>query len=515
MNKRSLKTCSSIMSFAWFFIIFVVLSINPNSAHEYVGQCFYYEYSCPYRCNLTFICVENELETNFFKPDANVICRNSRYGISKTSIGTINFLDCEQPPIPSNIFEMYTSVHTFNISYLGLTSLQVDDFEGAKNLVRFIAAHNEITEIPSFLFHKTEKLVDVDFSWNRIERIDDFAFYSDIHLEKLNLSYNRLTGLSKQILDIHSNLTHLDLSFNQISSLKADTFENLRKLVLLDLSGNLIRKFDSKTFTNLVKLQYLNVSHNNLTEVKPGTFSSLTKLQTLDLSSNQIRKLDAAILPTHSVRLKLLIIERNQLQELNGFTNAHFPDMKIFGIDTNQFSCAFLKQFFQLITPKNLGNISTKLNCSSNNDATEPNEISTISSTEASTKVQVKNIVSSKTSATLITTTTEILNEVQQPFTQQTPEPITKPPQIINNTIQHYNTTVVKVYGDEETTKHLHITTWINTAGLIIVVIALIWILLRKRTQEKNTFANVLYSQSHGESTNTIEQNEYGNNAEK
>lgn len=225
------------------FTVLVVLLVNPDSAHEYVGECYYSAYSCPNMCNLTLICVENEVATNFFKPATTFDCKNA-YRISKTLIGNINFVDCEQPPIPPNIFEIYPNVHTFNVSYIGLTSLQLNDFDGAKNLVRFIATHNQITEIPSFLFHKTEKLADIDFAFNQIEKIDDFAFYSDIHLERFNVSNNRLMSLNKQILDIHSNLTQLDVSHNRITSLKSDTFENLRKLVLLDLSGNSIQKLD-------------------------------------------------------------------------------------------------------------------------------------------------------------------------------------------------------------------------------------------------------------------------------
>lgn len=496
-------------------IVLVILVAKPVFAYEYIGECHYYEYSCPERCNLTFICVENERETNFFRVGYNLRCKNG-YERSKSSFGTINFIDCEQPPIPNNIFEMYTNVHTFNLSYIGLTSLQVDDFEGAKNLVRLIAAHNELTEIPSFLFHKTEKLTEIDFSFNKIERIDDFAFYSDIHLEKLNLSFNRLTVLNKQILDIHSNLTQLDVSQNRISNLKADTFENLRKLAYLDLSGNSIQKLHSKTFLNLVKLQYLNVSFNNLTEIKSGTFLSQTKLQTLDLSNNQIKILDSAIFPSQTIRLKLLMIERNLLRKLTGFTSAHFPNMKIFGIDTNQFSCSFLKEFFQSITPKNLGNISSNLNCSS----TDTNESTTVSLGETSTMVLVKK--PSKSSGVFIEKTEKVKIE-QQTTTQPRTLPVTKPTtqtpppqaQNINNTIQHYNTTVIKVYSDEDSTKHFQITTWVNAVGLLVIGIALFWILLRIRSQQQNTFTNVAYSQNEGESMSTLENTEYGNITEK
>lgn len=92
-------------------------------------------------------------------------------------------------------------------------------------------------------------------------------------------------------------------------------------------------------FANLGKLLYLNVSSNNLTEIETGTFSSLTKLQTLDLSNNQLKTLNANILPAQSMRLKWFLIQGNQLRDLNGFTNAQYPNMKIFGIDSNRFSC--------------------------------------------------------------------------------------------------------------------------------------------------------------------------------
>lgn len=66
--------------------------------------------------------------------------------------------------------------------------------------------------------------------------------------------------------------------------------------------------------------------------------------------------------------------------------------------------------------------------------------------------------------------------------------------QNINNTIQHYNSTVIKVYSNEDSMKHFQITTWINAIGLIIVVVALLSFFIRKQRLSGTTLVrSVLY----------------------
>lgn len=110
--KYTLKICSVTMNSVSFTV--VILLVNFISAYEYVGDCYFYSYSCPEKCNITFICVENEIETKFFKQESGFNCKNYGHISSKSVVGTINFVNCEQPSIPSNMLELYTSVHTYN-----------------------------------------------------------------------------------------------------------------------------------------------------------------------------------------------------------------------------------------------------------------------------------------------------------------------------------------------------------------------------------------------------------------
>lgn len=507
-----------------------VASVN----YHHIGDCHYIDsfQSFDGKFNLTFICVETQTENTFFNKDPTSKCRRNNFAFYKSAIGVINFKDCELHEIELNMFDVYSKVHSFNISHLGLQSLHPNLFKSAKNLTKINASHNfiknisvnifpaddnhvelldlsynnitelnvqlfrklpelkhlsvsrnRIGELPSFLFHNSKHLVDIDLSFNFIRRIDDLAFFGDINLEKLNLSHNQLTVFNKKVLENHDRMTHFDFSHNQISEIKADTFQGLRNLVHLNLAHNPIKVVNNETFLTLVKLEHLNLSQTLLKEIAPGTFLHQINLQVLDLSFNEIAALHLDTFPNKIEVLQSILFEgNNQLHTLSGFTSRIFS--KIHGVDSMKFKCTFLSGQFQPNTWADLDNILAKINCRLSDDDLEK----AIGVTEISNR----------------------LNANKNETTENTTEVIkTK----FKNTISYNELKQSKqssnICSSTETSIHIFVTTCINSVCLIIAVISLIYFVFhRRRMQKMSGDHHIFYRPQEIETLNIISNNE-------
>lgn len=488
------------MKFHRIWLISFVLTFSIQTVYlaryQSIGSCLYFDGSFA-DCNLTLVCVQSVKSAayhNIFTGDSNTVCANQHLyeeyedGFRKAWIGTINFQDCERPVIPSNLFELYSNVHTYNISDLGLTSLQMDSCKHAKNLLKFNASHNKITELPKKMFQDCKTLTDADFSFNRIKRIDAEAFPTENELEILNLRHNNISDLdansfqnlgelkqlflsNNQINEIPTflfhtmkNLQEIDFSSNKIARINAFAFSGDFELEILNLSHNQIVSLEWKIFKNgnLKHLQQLDLSSNSIVEIKSGTFSSMINLCSLNLEQNKLNRLNANILPPQATHLKTLIISRNQIQALIGFTNARIPNAKIVGI--SEFNCSYFNSLFQSLTWKHVDAVTKLIECNTVNEGTDFNDYNDIieSNDHADGKEDEK-------------------------------------------TKKQYSTEKEYVEGGSG----LLVSTWINAICLIIIVVVLIWFIFNKHLPKKNFFTSVLYRRGDNESLNAIVNNGY------
>lgn len=341
-----------------FEILFIIIAIDAtDSTNAYIGECYLTNSADSAQPDdgekLTFICVKDFIQTNFF--DASPTSRCSKTSdFQKDHIEEINFEHCSMSNIRNPIFEVFKSVHTLNATNLGIEMLQKELFREAKNLTILTVSHNKIVELPSFLFFNAAELAHVDLSFNKINFIDSSAFAGDSTMQTLNLAYNNITSLAGEFFEYLLNLKHLNLSHNVITTLQERTFDQMHQLETLDLSFNLIEVLNTQIFVSLTKLKHLNLSHANLCEIKAKTFSRLEVLQTLDLSHNKlkvldVRALDAGIFLPKFDHLERLYIGVNQLNELNGFSSDRFPIIKFIGIADNKFECCYLMKLFRTI----------------------------------------------------------------------------------------------------------------------------------------------------------------------
>lgn len=345
-----------VLKFSFVHILFIISvnAIEPIVSNGYIGECLLTN-----EHHLTFICVSDFRQTNFFDTSTVSECSEMYHEFRKEQIVEINFENCTMSNIGKPIFEVYKSISSLNASHLELLALQKELFREAKNLTKLNASHNKIVELSSFLFVNAGNLSEADFSFNAIQRVDPFAFAGDLKLEYLNLSQNNIATLQKQLFDYLPKLKHLDVSHNALTVLGENIFGNLTDLRTLHLSFNSIEQLNINTFASLIKLRTLNLSNAKLSAISPKTFSQLSELQALDLSHNSLKVLDIRIFDegiflSRFDSLKLLSIGGNQLQELNGFSSAQCPDVKIAGLDENRFECCDFKHIFKSFNRKQL-----------------------------------------------------------------------------------------------------------------------------------------------------------------
>lgn len=305
-------------------LVFIILSVDQfvfSEKYKHIGDCLYDSW----KYHFTFICEPIEREIKLFDKYGHAHCGHHVFW--KSEIKSISFINCHQPIIPQSLFDVYSNLRVYNVSYVGLEHLKTEPFGGLIKLIashnkikqisadtfsngnklievdlsvndineihpnafadenqleilnlsynninssewsvnifhqliklkQLLISHNQIENIPSFLFLKNEKLIEIDFSFNQIKEIEDFAFAGDFELERLNISHNQLTNLNSKNMKYHTNLKELDISFNYINILEPDTFRNVENLELLDLSGNLIEdELYFLTRVNFIKLK--------------------------------------------------------------------------------------------------------------------------------------------------------------------------------------------------------------------------------------------------------------------
>jgi Leucine-rich repeat (LRR) protein len=107
---------------------------------------------------------------------------------------------------------------------------------------------NQLQDLPSVLFAKTSKLVN------------------------LNLSNNMISSLPEQFFVNISDISALDLSYNYFNDTNIGFLSSLTQLRSIYLSYNNLRDLDQSSFAFLPKLQFLDISHNTIYSLSPGTF---------------------------------------------------------------------------------------------------------------------------------------------------------------------------------------------------------------------------------------------------
>lgn len=438
----------------FFSIICTILLLNQNVQATTVNKCYFEQgYTI-----LILACSGTTGQSDIFSTSNGVTCypKYNSYTIyrNKYYIDSVKFEDCDRPQIPSNFFDLYSSLRSVNMSHLNLTSLQTCKFTNKTNLNELILSHNQIEEIPILSFHEAKQITRIDFSYNKIKKINAFAFTGEFNLKDLDLSSNQITALQNKIFEEHSELQYLNVS------------------------KNWIEKLDKGFFTNLNNLMLLNLSHNCLSEIRAETFSSLSSLEKIDISNNKLKILNADIFPSFTYGLTSIFINNNQLHEMNGFIAKNIPHATFIGFESNAFNCSFLNSLFDVLTWNHIKSTSKLIECSSDVEKRGNQEI-----TETST------------STVPVSTKTE---RVPLDDREHGHENHTEDKKNYTKTTKHTHQNFSHSHSvDADSSRHLIVTAWINSICLIVLVITaiggILYFLMRKGILNREDFAKVIY----------------------
>jgi Leucine-rich repeat (LRR) protein len=252
--------------------------------------------------------------------------------------GTLNIAAMSLSEIPKEVLTMYEFDPNSTSNW----------FENV-DLVKFIAADNELTQIPDTVFPDID-LEDLDPDSD--ERGPQFGGIEtlDLHgnllhslpmglkrlknLRVLNLSNNALSMDNIAIIMEIPSLAHLKLANNKLEGLLSSAVSNLRGLESLDLRGNALTELPAE-LGELTNLKTLDVGENQLTSLP---FEALSKvpLSTLNAPKN---KLEGTLVPA-SVdrldRLESLNVANNAIEIFAANENLYLPNLHSLLVSANR-----------------------------------------------------------------------------------------------------------------------------------------------------------------------------------
>jgi Leucine-rich repeat (LRR) protein len=223
------------------------------------------------------------------------------------------------------------------------------DWYESVDLVKFIAADNDLAELPDSAFPD----IDLDnFDPDTDEKGNQFGGLEllDLHgnvlrsipiglrklrqLHTLNLSNNELGMDDIEVVTEVESLRDLKLANNRLDGAFTPNVGRLRDLQVLDLHGNSLTHLP-ETVAELTSLKVLNVGQNQLTSLP---FESLSKLPLREIIAPK-NKLERTLIPgsVHVLEtLKSLDVAGNALDKLSEDEDIELPNLQTLSINANR-----------------------------------------------------------------------------------------------------------------------------------------------------------------------------------
>ncbi|KAL4902848.1 hypothetical protein BDW74DRAFT_180548 [Aspergillus multicolor] len=206
--------------------------------------------------------------------------------------GVLNIAAMSLATLPDEVLSMY------DFDPNGST-----DWYESVDLVKFIAADNEFTELPEAAFPDISGEVDMDSDdkGNQFGGLETLDLHGNL-LERLPIGFRRLERL-------HT----LNLSNNKLTMDDIDVVLEIKSLRDLKLAKNQLAGSGSflEGIDRLANLEVLDLHDNSITTL-PGTIANLKSLRVLDVGQNQLASLPFEALCT--LPLREIIASKNRLQ---------------------------------------------------------------------------------------------------------------------------------------------------------------------------------------------------------
>lgn len=203
-------------------------------------------------------------------------------------IQQITCMNVHLTEIPANFFETFHSTEVFEMSSIGLESIERNSFQGASSVTSLDLSRNKITALGNMVFYNLPKLVHLFLNGNQISTIKNAAFEdSSKNLLTVNLADNNIMSLSNDFFDsLNNKECNIDISNNKICNIQPSASIKTLQFNSINMSRNRLETFDYKKLDvktldlSMNKLQgeikleniaLLDVANNNLTHVSIGS----------------------------------------------------------------------------------------------------------------------------------------------------------------------------------------------------------------------------------------------------
>lgn len=240
-------------------------------------------------------------------------------------------------PMPSSIINPLTKLQSFDLSNVGLRTVQSDLFSKSPNLKTIFLRNNKISELADGTFSNLRNLTNVDLSFNNIMTIRPGTFINAMNIRFLSLKGNQLSAFKGEIFNTGTGLEELDISDNQLSYLFPTSFRIHPRLKRLVASNNKFNFFPAAIIAGLQFLEHIDLSNNQLKTVEELDFARLPRLRQLILSRNHLEAISEMAFHNSS-QLQYLDLSRNKLERLGERTFEGLARIELMNLDHNQLS---------------------------------------------------------------------------------------------------------------------------------------------------------------------------------
>lgn len=208
-----------------------------------------------YTCELLNVTIDDNASQEF------VIVRN-HFNRTDEHVRSIHIRTSNIPFIISELFSTFPNVFRFWMDFSGLTRIQPNAFDNAKNLEFVVILGNPLHTIHADAFFGASKLTNLGLRMNRIETIHENAFRGQANLLNLMLEENRIRRLQPKVFEALTNVESILMSDNQIEVVEGKLFLNNQRLRNIDFARNRINEVQSSILSGLEDLQFINFFGN-------------------------------------------------------------------------------------------------------------------------------------------------------------------------------------------------------------------------------------------------------------
>ncbi|CAH1254247.1 IGFALS [Branchiostoma lanceolatum] len=268
-------------------------------------------------------------------------------------------------------FDDIPAIETIEMGGNQMSDLPSGLFRRCDKLQSFVADGNRFTKIQVGVFNDLPSLQVVRIGNNKIETIEVGAFSNLSKSIVFSLENNHIREIRKGVFGAPQGATQIQLQNNNISVIEPGTFSAFSKMYMLlldnnalstitgalqgldtaeviSINSNQIVALAENTFEGLQKLRRLDLSDNQLGAITGQVFANLSSLNSLDLHNNKLVRVDSPLpngigqvmlssnllskIPPLSGALDTLDLSHNPLESLVQGQFSHIPSITTLGL---------------------------------------------------------------------------------------------------------------------------------------------------------------------------------------